>query len=81
MEPDTAWYDTCSRLRYLDYFQGFPAASFEARDVIDRLLLDLGLVPNRQGIRVDISHRGGDGSRSGLLIMVTRSTRGLLMSI
>jgi hypothetical protein len=52
MEQDIAWNNTFLRIRYLDFFPGFPVASFEARDIIDQLLSDLGLEPERHGMKL-----------------------------
>lgn len=52
MEKDTVWTETYFRIRYLDLIEGVALSPFETRDVIDRLLMDLGIKPNRLGMRL-----------------------------
>lgn len=52
MERDTAWIDMWFRTRYLGIWDGIFLATFETREVVDRILLDLGIRPDRKGMFV-----------------------------
>jgi dimethylaniline monooxygenase (N-oxide forming) len=49
MERNTAWMTMFFRMRYLDLFEGYAICTMESRNVIDQLLLDLGVRPDRHG--------------------------------
>jgi hypothetical protein len=52
MEKDIAWTDTYFRLKSLDLIQDVALSAFETREVLDRLLLDLGIRCDRKAMMV-----------------------------
>jgi hypothetical protein len=52
MEVETAWEQQYYRIRYLDFFENVALAPFEGRDILDQLLEDLGLRPDRRAMQV-----------------------------
>lgn len=52
MEKNTAWMTMWFLTRYLGLFDGIFLATFESRELVDRILLDLGIRPDRKGMLV-----------------------------
>jgi hypothetical protein len=52
MERDVAATNAYFKLRYVDFLE-IPLAIFEMREVIDRLLVDLGLRADRHGMKAE----------------------------
>jgi hypothetical protein len=52
MEKDIAWTDTYFRLKSLNLIQDVALSAFETREVLDRLLLDLGIRCDRKAMMV-----------------------------
>lgn len=53
MKRQTAWIDTWFQARYLGVWDNVPIATLETREVVDRILLDLGIRPDRMAMLVD----------------------------
>jgi dimethylaniline monooxygenase (N-oxide forming) len=52
VEREFAWIDRWFRTRYLGIWDGIFLATFETREVVDRILLDLGIRSDRKGMLV-----------------------------
>jgi hypothetical protein len=52
MEEDIAWTDTYFRIKSLNLTEDVGLSAFETREVLDRLLLDLGFRSDRKAMMV-----------------------------
>lgn len=53
MEKQIAWEQSYFRVRYLNIFEGVTVGAFETREMIDKLLEDLGIRSDRHAMLVD----------------------------